>query len=117
MDTELLLGHLSCGPLMSLIGYIFYKFPPKEINMMYGYRTNRSMKNKDVWEFANKKSANYLLSGSLITSLIQGLFIFLGFTDSSLLYSFIILFIFLGLSIWKTETEISKNFDKNGNRL
>lgn len=39
--------------LMVISGYLMYKHPPKEINGLYGYRTSRSMKNKDTWKFAH----------------------------------------------------------------
>lgn len=42
-------------PLMMIaFGRLFLKHPPKEINAVFGYRTSRSMKNKDTWEFAHR---------------------------------------------------------------
>ena len=35
-------------------GKYFLKKVPKEINMIFGYRTAMSMKNKETWEFAHK---------------------------------------------------------------
>lgn len=43
------------GPLLILlIGLLYYFFPPKGINMVYGYRTPSAMKNDRNWEFANR---------------------------------------------------------------
>lgn len=39
--------------IMIIAGYMMYKNPPKEINCIIGYRTRRSMKNKDSWKFAH----------------------------------------------------------------
>ncbi|MDE5596749.1 MAG: SdpI family protein [Lachnospiraceae bacterium] len=39
--------------LMIVIGKVFIKNPPKTINRIYGYRTSRSMKNQDTWNFAH----------------------------------------------------------------
>ena len=39
--------------VMILCGKVFWQKPPQEINGMYGYRTSRSMKNKDTWLFAH----------------------------------------------------------------
>lgn len=39
--------------LMIVIGKMFVKNPPKKINGIYGYRTHRSMKNQDTWNFAH----------------------------------------------------------------
>lgn len=41
---------------VTMIGFgkMFLKHSPKEINMVFGYRTSMSMKNRDTWEFAHK---------------------------------------------------------------
>lgn len=39
--------------MMFVLGLIFEKRPPKKINYLCGYRTRRSMKNKEAWSFAN----------------------------------------------------------------
>ena len=39
--------------IMILCGWFFWKKPPQKINGMYGYRTSRSMKNKDTCRFAH----------------------------------------------------------------
>jgi hypothetical protein len=38
---------------MIFFGSRFSKTSPNEINMVYGYRTNMSVKNKDTWIFAH----------------------------------------------------------------
>ena len=40
--------------IMIVMGRYFMKKSPKEINYIFGYRTNMSMKNKDTWDFAHK---------------------------------------------------------------
>lgn len=39
--------------LMIVIGYMFVKHPPGDINGIYGYRTSMSRKNRQTWEFAH----------------------------------------------------------------
>ena len=39
--------------LMVAIGKVFVKNPPRKVNRVYGYRTHRSMKNQDTWNFAH----------------------------------------------------------------
>lgn len=39
---------------MILGGRMMWKYPPKSINGMVGYRTRRSMKNKETWKFAQE---------------------------------------------------------------
>ena len=58
------------GLLFILTGLITYLFPPKKINFLYGYRTNRSMKSQESWDFAQKFSAKELMKlGFVLTAL------------------------------------------------
>ncbi|MGB4590080.1 MAG: SdpI family protein [Clostridiaceae bacterium] len=41
--------------MMTLLGYVFLKRPPKNINIFYGYRTSRSMRNMDSWIYAHQR--------------------------------------------------------------
>ena len=61
------------GTTFLLVGFLMKKRPPKTINHLYGYRTKRSMKNQESWDFAQKYSAQemvqagfYLLAVSII---------------------------------------------------
>ena len=40
--------------VMLYFGWRFLKKPPKHINSFYGYRTSRSMKNQQTWDFAHE---------------------------------------------------------------
>nr|WP_325211891.1 SdpI family protein [uncultured Oscillibacter sp.] len=44
---------------MILLGRSFMKNPPGEINDGYGYRTTRSMRNRQTWEFAQRYSGRF----------------------------------------------------------
>lgn len=44
---------------MLLLGRSFANNPPGEINGGYGYRTARSMKNRETWEFAQRYSGRF----------------------------------------------------------
>ena len=118
METPLIIAHISCGPLMSFLFFLIYKYPPKKINTLYGYRTNRSMKNKEIWDFANTYSAKFLLNFSLLTCIIQIIFIYKDpHSETLLLISWLIFVLFAGFGIWRTELELNKYFDKEGKRL
>ena len=39
--------------IMLIAGWMMWKHCPKKMNMIYGYRTKRSMINMDTWKFAN----------------------------------------------------------------
>lgn len=49
----MLLCELLCPAAMILFGHGFMTHPPAKINPVYGYRTGRSMKNEETWEFAH----------------------------------------------------------------
>jgi uncharacterized membrane protein len=49
------------GPLFIMLGWYFAKFPPKKINHYYGYRTTRSMKSQEAWDFAQVYGAKKML--------------------------------------------------------
>lgn len=44
---------------MTLLGRSFANNPPGEINSGWGYRTVRSMKNRQTWEFAQRYSGRF----------------------------------------------------------
>ena len=45
---------------MLIIFIIYFLYPPKKINYLYGYRTKQSMLNNETWTFANKYAAKLL---------------------------------------------------------
>ena len=49
------------GPLFIVLGWYFAKFPPKKINHFYGYRTSRSMKSQEAWDFAQVYGAKKMV--------------------------------------------------------
>ena len=48
---------LLTGVIFVIAGWIMYRYPPKKINMVYGYRTRSSMANQKNWDFAQKFSS------------------------------------------------------------
>lgn len=49
---------------MIVLGRRFAKNPPGEINGGYGYRTARSMRNRETWDFAQRYSGRFWLRAS-----------------------------------------------------
>ena len=76
-QTPLFLIPVLSGLIFMIAGLIMYKFPPKRINSLYGYRTNSSMKNQDRWDFAQKYASVEMikLGGLLALSGVLGLII------------------------------------------
>lgn len=58
------------GIIFILVALILQKNPPTDINAAYGYRTKRSMKNKELWDAGNKYSAEVMKQNGFIMMLI-----------------------------------------------
>lgn len=92
------------------------KFPPKTINGWYGYRTARSMKSQERWEFAQIYSARELVKHGLFLILFGGIGLFWEpvlqtaqiLSAAAIIGGIIILFIRVELAI-KRQFECPKN--------
>jgi len=62
---------LLCGAIFIIAAAVLYIFPPKKINIIYGYRTGSSMKSKERWDFAQKYSAKQLAIGGALMILVS----------------------------------------------
>lgn len=80
-DNPLFLIGILVGPVFLLAGYILLRWPPKNINSLYGYRTPRSMKNQTNWDYAQRYSARLLMLAGLFFLLIAPIGLFLGGND------------------------------------
>ena len=99
------------GPLFILLGYYFSKFPPKKINNIYGYRTTRSMKSQEAWDFAQVYGAKKMMVTGLIM-LAAGLLL-LPFNLTENIAAVLSISILLGSAIWMivvTERELKRRF-------
>ncbi|TYP99987.1 SdpI/YhfL family protein [Tenacibaculum adriaticum] len=105
---------LSVNGLLFIFSLIFYFFPPKKINSLYGYRTNKSMKNEDVWQFANQFFTKQFIIYAAI-SLVAA--VILAYINPKITWQpMVILLLSLAVSVIKTEQALSQNFDDDGNR-
>lgn len=108
--TSLDLAHLLIGPLMLVISLIFIKYPPKRPNHYYGYRTKRSMKSQEAWEFANQFSNQLLLKLAIITSIVQLITYFLLESSQSIMIAAIVLVIGVIAILPLTENALKERF-------
>ncbi|MDD1369032.1 SdpI family protein [Bacillus sp. MHSD_36] len=58
------------GIIFILAAIVLQKNPPTDINAAYGYRTKRSMKNKELWDAGNRYSAEVMKQNGFIMMLI-----------------------------------------------
>ena len=118
----MLLTSLLVPALMLVFGGIFRRRAPKNINVWYGYRTARSMKNEDTWSFAHHHLARtWLLVGAvtLVISVIPMLAAAGKGDDTVGAVSLGILFVQLiamFVSLVPTERALKDTFDENGMR-
>jgi len=108
--------------IMLVMGRHFTKTAPKEINYIFGYRTNMSMKNKNTWEFAHKYIGRlwFRLGWFLIPITIIPMLFVLGKSEDAIgtvgAVVVVIDLIILISAIFPTEMALKKTFDKDGNR-
>ena len=66
------------GLIFYVAGYIQFKYPPKKINFLYGYRTTTSIRSQEIWDFSQTLSAKkiqqlgvYLFFGGILAYFIN----------------------------------------------
>lgn len=107
---------------MLLLGWSFAKNPPGEINSGFGYRTTRSMRNRETWEFAQRYSGRFWVRAGwpvLAVSLVWMALLFGREVDTvgklGLSLTTIQMLPFLAV-IPATERALRRNFDDSGRK-
>lgn len=109
--------------IMVIAGYFMYKYSPKDINGIIGYRTKLSTKNQETWDFAQKFCGKlWLKIGGIM--LLLSIILQIPFKESNkntICWLTVILetvqVIILIVSIVIAEKTLKNTFDKDGNRL
>lgn len=102
-------------------GWLLKNHPPKDINFLFGYRTSRSMKNQDTWNFAQQYCGKLWINLGLIMLPIVCIILFSCRNESKsnigMIGGFLnmIELIPLFISIVLTEHALKKKFDENVN--
>ncbi len=104
-------------------GRRFRASPPREPNAWFGYRTARSMKSRDAWNFAQRKMGEvwgrWGYTMVLPVAVCQGLTLLCPTVDGMCLWSLPITaaeVVLLLLSMIPVERALKENFDENGRR-
>lgn len=110
-QNSLFFMSLLVGLIFVIVGFIVFKFPPKNINYLYGYRTKSSMKSKERWNFAQKYSSKLMIycGLGLIALSISGL-VFKVTVVAGVIISITFMFIAVAILLIKTEKAIKQNF-------
>ena len=104
-------------------GKLFLRAAPKEINSLLGYRTTRSMKNMETWNFAHTHCGRLWvrISFILLPVVVVPMLCCIGKSEEVIgLVGTVILFLCLAvliLSIFPTERALRRTFDEHGNRI
>jgi uncharacterized membrane protein len=64
--ATLIAGPQMIGVVLLIVGVIFYRYPPKHINSLYGYRMPSAQKSQEIWNEANRYSAICMLKSGLV---------------------------------------------------
>ena len=106
-----------------LFVYLIWKKTPKEINSIYGYRTKRSTRNIDTWNYANKLCGKIMFIMGIIitipTIIVEVLYYGKELEAVSIVVNIIVgIQLILMLSMIPfVEYSLNKKFDKDGNLL
>ncbi|WP_304145585.1 SdpI family protein [Mesoflavibacter zeaxanthinifaciens] len=108
---NLLFPSFLSGIIFIITGFIMLKFPPKNINMLYGYRTTRSMKNQEQWDFSQKYSAKLLILCGVFLILTSNISLIITINNKAKLFiSLALIFGSVIFLLFKTENELKKRF-------
>lgn len=111
-----------CPVIMILQGMLFRKAGPKRINCVYGYRTARSMKNRDTWDYAHRYISRFSLRLGPVMLLLSAVpMLFLVGKSKEMIATIGLVIAFVGLialfiTIFNTESALKRTFDENGYR-
>ena len=105
---------LTLGGLIFVIaGYIQQKYPPKKINHFYGYRTRKSMRDQESWDFAQAYSSRQMQKMGVGIVLMGGLAWVADIQSFFAISVGIIIFILCPfLMLVEVELELKKRFPK-----
>ncbi len=119
----IVLSNLLIPVIMFVFGKIFSATAPKKINYIFGYRTSRSMKNEQTWEFAHKRLGKIWkrLSIALLSVAVLPMLFVIGKSEDAISTVGVIVCFFeiavMILTVIIVEQALKKNFDKNGNKI
>lgn len=104
----------SGGLIFLLVGWIQHRFPPKKINHFYGYRTSTSMQNLEVWNFAQRYSAQKMMRVGLGIAALGIVAWLLDFRSVGAIWiALCVLIVFPFVMMLKVEAVLKKRFPRS----
>ena len=124
MWVSMLAVNLLIPAMMIGFGLMLLKKPPSKVNGLVGYRTSRSMKNQDTWDFAQRYMGKVWWKWGWImlppVVLAQALTLLCPDVNSMCSWSLVPTTaetVVLMVSIIPVERALKQNFDRDGNRM
>lgn len=94
-----------------ILGMVMKRYPPKEINDFYGYRTSRSKVSQEAWDFAQVYSSELIIWVGFYNGLGAVLGLFVGLSTGWSLAVFMAILIVSCIYLFtKTESELKRRF-------
>jgi len=119
--TWIILGFCMLLPsIMIILGMIFSKTPPKKMNKIAGYRTEKSMKSQETWDFANRYAGKLFIKWGSILLIFSILIPFmvrnaLEDIQALLVVALVVLqTVIICFTIIPVEKALKENFDEQG---
>ncbi len=111
MSLMFILMNLGLGMIFAGTAYIARRFPPKDINHLYGYRTRRSMKYRASWDFSQSLSNEIFkkVGYAHFTISILGFVIEFDQLIGLLVTMLVMMFLVFG-GIWYIEQQLKQRF-------
>lgn len=110
-DNLIFIIPVSTGLIFVIAGFVMLMFPPQKINNLYGYRSSRSKKSQESWDYAQKYSSKELIKFGVLLAL-SGLlgFIFQPIRDTAMIIGLGLVIITVIVLIIRVESAIKNKF-------
>lgn len=111
LNTRIGIISLLVGIVLIILSLVMYKFPPKKINIFYGYRTAASMKSQQAWDFAQKNSTAKMFQLGVVMLAVSSLNLFVDISQGfATILGMAVMVLGIGFMIFQTEKAIKRNF-------
>ncbi|HEX5002664.1 MAG TPA: SdpI family protein [Bacteroidia bacterium] len=114
INNPIFLIPIMVGPIFIIAGLVLLKFPPKNRNILYGYRTQSSMKSPERWKFAQINSGKEAIRSGIILSLFSLLgFVYYPSEIISVLIGLGLMLMTILVMLFRIEKAIARKFNTN----
>jgi len=109
--NDLVLVTALTGGIFIIVGFFMKKYPPKNINSLYGYRTPNAMKTQERWDFAQKYAAAKMMRTGFLLIVLGILGSFINLPQLwNVAIGLVLLIVLSILMIVKVENAIQRKF-------